>query len=186
LTMTLTRKIYSGARVSLKTSAAKPLLRIPTFDANTVNDMRPLLKGLDAQDILTLDLRGNGGGDIQLAVDAAGLLIPGPRPLQVGIKKERGQPDVILATEESVLCAARRVVILQNEGTASASELLIGALRTAKDLQVSIGGSKSYGKDVWQAGTVLKNGGGQCIISVGSLTLMDGTGWSAGIQPTFT
>lgn len=183
LAATLTRSIYSTTKVTRQSDPSGPRIRIPGFSSSTANDLRALLKDVKATDILTLDLRGNGGGDIRFATEAIGLLAPGARPFQFGLKKQRGQPDVTLSTEEPCICAARSLIILQDEGTASSAELLIAALQSAPDLRVSIGGTKSHGKDVFEA--TFDVSGGLFIITVGNLTRMDGTGWAEGIKPTF-
>lgn len=183
LTVNVTRRVYSPTQISHQNDPSGPRIRIPGFGENTTRDLRALLKELKEKDILTIDLRGNGGGEPRFAAEAAGLLIPGPRPLQLWIKKERGREDVIVTTDEPCISPIKRLIVLQDTGTASAAELLITALQASPLLHVSIGGTKSHGKDTFQIASVV--GGGLLIITAGNLTRMDGKGWAGGIKPTF-
>lgn len=111
----------------------------------------------DGATSIVLDLRYNPGGYLEAAVDVAGWFTP--RGTLVVTEREgsgetrqhRGQGPASLVDIP--------VVILQNEGSASASEILAGALRDARSAPVV--GEKSFGKGTVQ--TLEKLAGGTSI-----------------------
>ena len=95
---------------------------------------------------LVLDLRGNGGGSLKTAVDIAGLFIKEGPVVQVasgGAKKE-----VLKDTNKDIVWDGP-LVILVNELSASASEILAAAMQDYKR-GIIIGSEQSYGKGTVQ------------------------------------
>jgi carboxyl-terminal processing protease len=171
-------------RSTLVTDAVGERVLIPTFDANTVADVREALGRVTSSFSLVLDLRGNSGGEFQYAADLLGLFVGGERPLKIGVKKQRTQPDADITTTETSISQTRRLTVLQDEGTASAAELFISALLLEPSVRVTVGGQGSYGKDIWNwEGDV--PGGGFLHFARGTLVTKDGKGWAGGIKPTF-
>ncbi len=172
------------SRPGLDTSSAAPVLRIPEFTADTTASLKAALAALPAHAWLTIDLRGNGGGDLLPAVDSAGLFLPGPRPLRICTKTSHaGTQD--LQTHEAAITKPRGILILVDAGTASSAELFALALLEASVCPVTIGGTKTYGKGLFQEQQVL-DGGGLFSLTVGQLRTSRGTAWhQKGIQPTF-
>ncbi len=181
----LTRHISPGLRITSNTDITGTTVRIPTFDSNTVSDLRDALQKVKPSLPLTLDLRGNGGGEIPPAIDAAALFIDAPRPLVLAKKYQRGQPEPKdLASNIPAIPGFKRLLILMDGGTASSAEIFIEALLEVPALKVSLSGERSYGKDSWQSGATLKNGGGELLLPMGHFTTVSGKAWGKGIEPT--
>ncbi|MDB6069974.1 MAG: peptidase, partial [Verrucomicrobiales bacterium] len=120
LTAELRREVPPRGVISLTQGAGGPMIRIPSFTLDTVKELKPLLQQLPAKSILTLDLRGNPGGDTSAAVETAGLFLPGERPLTIAIRQAKGQ-DTPLITKQSQIVTLRGVTVLVDGGTASAA-----------------------------------------------------------------
>ncbi len=104
---------------------------------------------------VVLDLRGNPGGSLDAAVDTASIwLSSGATILQE--KRDGKVVETFTATGNPVLKGVPTVVLI-DEGSASASEILAGALRDNK--AASLLGTKSYGKGSVQQVINLQNGG---------------------------
>jgi carboxyl-terminal processing protease len=103
-----------------------------------------------------LDLRGNGGGYLAAAVHAANdFLEPGKL---IVTEKSKVRADVpTLSTNKTPKLKGKNVVILINGGTASASEILSGAIKFHNGYKVL--GTKSFGKGTVQNTYNLPNGG---------------------------
>ncbi|HET8885893.1 MAG TPA: carboxy terminal-processing peptidase [Salinimicrobium sp.] len=95
---------------------------------------------------LVLDLRNNGGGSLKTVVDIAGLFIEkGPI---VQIKSQDGAKEILNDTDKSILWNGP-LVILVNELSASASEILAAAMQDYKRA-IIIGSKQTYGKGTVQ------------------------------------
>ena len=106
-----------------------------------------------AQDIV-LDLRNNPGGYLESAVDIAGMFLE--RGSLVVSEKSRAGVERLHRAEGNELLKDIPVVILVNEGSASASEILAGALRDDRDIKLV--GEKTYGKGSVQELKTLSGG----------------------------
>lgn len=100
----------------------------------------------EGMDGLVLDLRNNGGGSLKTVVDIAGLFIKEGPIVQVKSKLE-GQ-EVLKDNDPSILWDGP-LVILVNELSASASEILAAAMQDYKRA-VIIGSKQTYGKGTVQ------------------------------------
>ncbi len=103
-----------------------------------------IAKGND--DKIILDLRNNPGGYLQAAVDLAGEFVPAGTTVVVE-EKGNGEKENYKTSTAGKLSSSR-VVILVNKGSASASEILAGALRDLK--KYPIYGVVSFGKGTVQ------------------------------------
>jgi carboxyl-terminal processing protease len=104
---------------------------------------------------LVLDLRNDPGGYLQAAVDIAGCFLPPGVPVVTTVDRD-GQREV-LKTPANSPAWKLPLVILVNQSTASAAEVLAGAL---EDYGVaSLVGTRSFGKGVVQAVVPLSSGG---------------------------
>ncbi len=185
ITAELVRRITGGLRITVTTGIGGTNIRIPTFDANTLADLKAALGKAKPGSPLTLDMRGNGGGDIPPAVDAAALFIDGARPLVLAKQQRRGQPDIELKSNEAMIPGFKRLLVLMDGGTASSAELFIATLSEAANVRVALSGARTYGKDLWLEGATLQNGGGELYLPVGNLVTTGGKNWPKGIEPTF-
>jgi carboxyl-terminal processing protease len=120
--------------------------RITQFNAPTAADLAKKLDELEKQGMqaFVLDLRGNPGGLLQSAVDVAGHFVP-PKTVVVSTQGRTPSQSRSYATSES---ARPRpgfpMVVLINNGSASGSEIVAGAL---KDLNRAIlVGETTFGK----------------------------------------
>ncbi|BAO76154.1 carboxy terminal-processing peptidase [Winogradskyella sp. PG-2] len=95
---------------------------------------------------LVLDLRNNGGGSLQTVVDIAGLFIEEGPVVQV---KTTGEPKEVLKDKDKSIVWDGPLVIMVNELSASASEILAAAMQDYKRAIV-IGSQQTYGKGTVQ------------------------------------
>lgn len=92
---------------------------------------------------IVLDLRNNPGGFLGTAVDLAGYFITSGSTAVIEEHADKSRKE--LKTSGSPQFGSIPVVVLINEGSASASEILAGALRDNRD-DVKLVGKKSFGK----------------------------------------
>ncbi|RNL85946.1 tail-specific protease [Sinomicrobium pectinilyticum] len=117
-------------------------------DRNAASDVEKEIERLKEQGMegLILDLRGNGGGSLKTVVDMAGFFIEkGPI---VQVKSSGKRKEVLSDTDERVQWDGP-LVILVNELSASASEILAAAMQDYKRA-VIIGSKQTYGKGTVQ------------------------------------
>jgi len=120
-------------------------IRINSFNEDTAKDFGVKFRELESKGMqgLVLDLRGNPGGLLQSGVGVAGYIVPkGPI---VSITEKNGRTT----TENSHLAAVKYpLAVLVDKGTASASEIVAGAVQDTKAGKLF--GTKTYGKGVVQ------------------------------------
>lgn len=105
---------------------------------------------------MILDLRGNPGGYLESAVYLASEFI---NEGQVIVKQETSnQKDTVYKVRRTGKLLDIPLVVIINEGSASASEILAGALRDYK--RATLVGKKSFGKGSVQEALDLKDGAG--------------------------
>ncbi len=132
-------------------------IRIPSFyrdfnggkGRNVTDDTRAELVKLKKEGIhgLILDLRNNGGGALTDAVAISGLFLPGGPVVQV--KNSQGMIRV-LEDEDPGVVYAGPLIVLVNQFSASASEILAAALQDYGRALI-IGGEHTHGKGTVQA-----------------------------------
>ena len=115
---------------------------------NSANDVKNEIIKLKNNGIsgLILDLRNNGGGALQTVVDMTGLFIEKGPIVQV---KSTGNRKQVLFDKDPKIVWDGPLVILMNKMSASASEILAGALQDY-NRAVIIGNEKSFGKGTVQ------------------------------------
>jgi len=101
---------------------------------------------LDEPDGIIIDLRFNGGGYLDIAVELLSYLLPSDTEA-VTIKR-RGQEDDVMDTNGNPKLLNVPLVVLVNGGSASASEILAGAIQDHKRGVVM--GTQSFGKGTVQ------------------------------------
>jgi carboxyl-terminal processing protease len=132
-------------------------ISVQNFGSRTAREFEVALEGLVKAGIkgLVLDLRNDPGGYLQAAVDIAGCFLPPGVPVVTTVDRD-GQREV-LKTPANSPAWKLPLVILVNQSTASAAEVLAGAL---EDYGVaSLVGTRSFGKGVVQAVVPLSSGG---------------------------
>lgn len=116
-------------------------ISIDSFNSNTNEYLKNVLKEMDAARVsqLILDLRDNTGGEVAQAVAVARHFVPAGTITT--LKFRSGDDDVYT----SALAKAKyQIAVLVNKNTASASEILSGAIQDSK--AGILVGSKTYGK----------------------------------------
>ncbi len=142
-------------------------LQITSFDQGTGADFKEKLNELKQKGIkgLIIDLRNNGGGLVTEALEIADCFTEKGENLLITVNKNEKEE---ISKSDIAPIVNVPVIVLVNENTASASEILAGAL---KDLnRATIIGTKTYGKGVIQQ----------------ILTLTDGSGLKLTIEEYFT
>ncbi|WP_161491697.1 S41 family peptidase [Sedimentisphaera salicampi] len=136
------------------------LIRLTSFSEATTEQMKKAIKNMrkDALNGLILDLRYNSGGLLSTAVDIVDMFIEkGP---VVSTKPRMGLPEEHFAQHETFLPDCPLVVLI-NEGSASASEIVSGALSDPKYERATLVGSRTYGKGSVQTVTAAPGKGAQ-------------------------
>lgn len=132
----------------LKLNATSGYIKINRFAENTYDEFRYALEQLKKQGMTTLviDLRDNGGGYLEKAVEIADELLK-DKELIVFTKNKRGDINKTFATKEGIF-EKGRVYVLIDENSASASEILAGAIQDND--RGTIVGRRSFGKGLVQ------------------------------------
>ncbi len=142
-------------------------IEFSSFDDETAKDFKDKYLELEKQGIksLIIDLRNNGGGIVDEALEIADYITEKDAILLYEVDKENKE-EIRKAKNDPII--QMPIIILTNENTASSSEILAGAL---KDLgKAKICGEKTYGKGVIQQVLTLPDGSGLKITSEKYLT----------------
>ena len=115
---------------------------------NAASDIKKEINRLKEEGMegLVIDLRNNGGGSLQTVVDIAGLFINEGPVVQV---KSSGKEKEVLSDKDRSIVWDGPLVILVNELSASASEILAAAMQDYKR-GIVIGSKQTYGKGTVQ------------------------------------
>jgi carboxyl-terminal processing protease len=148
---------------SVKAVVLKPgygYIRITNFNSGTTRDVEKALNKLESGDGsfrgLILDFRDNGGGLLDQAIKVSDLFLEGGTILSIKGRHQRNTREFTAHPLE-----ANRdypIVALINGGSASASEIVVGALQDHKRALVL--GTTSFGKGSVQTIETLRNGYG--------------------------
>ena len=132
-------------------------IQFDSFDETTAKDFKAKYQELAKQGIqsLIIDLRNNGGGIVDQALEIADYVATKDSVLLYEIDKNNKEKVEKAKTDPIINMP---IIILTNENTASASEILAGAL---KDLgKAKIVGTTTYGKGIIQQLLKLSDGSG--------------------------
>ncbi len=130
-------------------------LKVTEFNDNTTELVKNQLSNFDDKNIkkIVIDLRNNGGGTLNAAVDMLNLFVTeGP---VVYVDYATGQEDIY---SSSLKEQKYEIAVLINEGSASATEIFAGAVKYKN--QGTVIGTKSFGKGIVQSLYPLINGSG--------------------------
>ena len=142
-------------------------IEFSSFDENTAEEFKTKFEELQSKGItsLIIDLRNNGGGIVDEALQIADYIADKDSVLLYEVDKDNNET---VEKSENDPIINMPIIILTNENTASASEILAGAL---KDLgKAKIVGTKTYGKGVIQQILTLPDGSGLKITTEKYLT----------------
>ena len=131
-------------------------LRLTQFGDNVYPDMKKALEGLQAKGMkaLILDLRSNPGGELGQSIKIASMFIE--KGKIVSTKQKKGEETVY--SREGKYFGNFPMVVLINGGSASASEIVSGALKDYK--RATLIGEKTFGKGSVQTLLPLPDGDG--------------------------
>ncbi len=160
--VTITRDVVELEETYAKTAKVEKngrvfgLINLPKFyfdmenysERNAASDVKQEIVRLknEGMEGLVLDLRNNGGGSLKTVVDIAGLFIEKGPIVQV---KSKGVGQEILEDKDPSILWDGPLVILVNELSASASEILAAAMQDYKRA-IIIGSDQTYGKGTVQ------------------------------------
>ncbi|TRZ43242.1 carboxy terminal-processing peptidase [Robertkochia solimangrovi] len=147
---------YAKSALVKKGDKTYGVINLPKFyvdftdykDRNAATDVAMEIERLKESGMegLVLDLRDNGGGSLKTVVDMAGLFIKEGPVVQV---KSAGRGKEVLADTDDRLQWDGPLVILVNELSASASEILAAAMQDYKRA-IILGSEQTYGKGTVQ------------------------------------
>ena len=150
LTIAVERKIVpiKSVDATLMLNKTAGYIKINRFAENTYDEFRAGLEQLKKQGMTTLviDLRENGGGYLEKAVEIIDELLK-DKELIVFTKNRKGAVDKMFATADGIF-ENGKVVVLIDENSASASEILAGAIQD-NDRGIIVG-RRSFGKGLVQ------------------------------------
>lgn len=163
-TVTMPRTVVQIRDVKLATLVGKPqdgigYIQLTGFASNTGLEMRRAILALQqaaeaasngdhSLQGLILDMRGNPGGLLTSAVDVASLLVP--KGSDIVSAKGRGFPGVLYRSRvDPILDQNTKLAVLVNGGTASAAEIVSGAVQDL-DVGIIVGTDRTYGKGLVQ------------------------------------
>jgi carboxyl-terminal processing protease len=144
---------------SVKSRVLEPgigYVRITQFQEKTSNDLRTAISKLKEANIhsLILDLRNNPGGLLNSAVDVSEQFLDSGKMI-VSIKSRDGRKDEYKAGRSNSI-GEMPLIVLVNEGSASASEIVSGALQDWR--RAVILGTPTFGKGSVQTILPLSDG----------------------------
>jgi len=152
-TIDVTRDVVHVPSVRAKMENGYSYVRLGDFGSTSADEVKSAFLAAKAKGAkgYILDLRNNGGGLLDAAVDVSSLFIPsGPI---VSTIDRAGDKDVRNA--EGDVIGAQPLVVLVNKYTASSSEITAGALQD--DHAATLIGTKTFGKGVVQSLYMITN-----------------------------
>lgn len=131
-------------------------IQITSFSEDTAKELEDGLKEMEKQGMkgMVLDLRQNPGGLLDQAQAMANMFVPAGKNL-FQVEDRKGNKEVAKATDEGYKVNVP-VVVLIDKGSASASEILAGAL--SESANIPLIGETSFGKGTVQSAQDLKDG----------------------------
>ena len=144
-------------------------IRLIEFQNNTIHDLDDALKNLESKgmDSLILDLRNNPGGVLEGAVGVSERFLPKDKVI-VSIKARLPEDSAIFKSSGKFTHSNYPIIILVNEGSASAAEIVSGAVQDNR--RGLIMGEKTYGKASVQTVVPMKDGSALRLTTAAYLT----------------
>ena len=158
-------------------------VRLIEFKEGTARDLKKVLSRLKGEgiDALVLDLRNNPGGLLQAAAEVSDLFLPKSELIVSTESRDPRQNMQFNAAHKAVLGDDFPIVVLLNQGSASASEIVAGALKDHR--RAAIFGEKSFGKGSVQSIIPLSDGTALRLTTAKYLTPSGVSINGTGIQP---
>jgi carboxyl-terminal processing protease len=183
-------KDFSIVRDIIKIKSVKPkmidssigYIKLTQFQEATAADLSVALANLKKEGMtsIILDLRNDPGGLLNSAVDVAEQFLP-PKQLVVYIKGRTGDKIEYYTEGDKPYITDIPMVVLVNQGSASASEIVAGALKDWK--RAIIIGTQTFGKGSVQSLIPLSDGAGLRLTTAKYYTPSGTSIQSVGITP---
>lgn len=155
-------------------------LKLPSFDEETAGDFEDKVKELKSKGAksLIIDLRNNGGGIVEEATDIADSLLEKGKTI-ISTVDNQDKKEITYSKKDPDFTMP--VVLLVNENSASASEILACSLQDNE--RAKIVGTKTFGKGIIQTLLSLNDGSGLKITTEEYYTPKGTTIHKVGITP---
>lgn len=147
-------------------------IKLSLFEGDCVEQMRSALQFMKdrGRENLVLDLRDNGGGSLSKLIGIASMLIynNGEQNSVVAISKKRNGEEVFATTKNEYFSNLKKISVIANVNSASATECLIGAMLHYEDgfnkdrlviEEHPTEGARTYGKGIMQTTYWMIKGG---------------------------
>jgi carboxyl-terminal processing protease len=168
---------------SIKLEPGYGYIRLSNFTGTTTNEMEKALDKLENSDVplkgLILDLRNNGGGLLNQSIKVSDLFLDDGKILS--IKGRNKKNTKVFKASASGKARDYPLVVLINGGSASASEIVAGALQDHR--RALILGTTSFGKGSVQTVETLRDGAGLKLTIARYYTPNDRSIQAKGIEP---
>lgn len=178
---TITRKEIKIVSIESKMLEDKiGYINIKSFEEETAEDFRKALASLEAQGMkaLIIDVRDDGGGLLTVVEDICDRILG--KVVIVYTKDRQGKKEYLKSSDKEKI--DKPIVVLTNRSSASASEILTGAVLDNK-AGISIG-ETTYGKGLVQGMLKLKDGSGYKLTTAQYFTPNGNYIDKKGIKPT--
>jgi carboxyl-terminal processing protease len=147
---------FAKSSIIIKDGNKFGMIHLPKFyvdfkdygERNAASDVKAEIEKLKSDNVegIILDLRNNGGGSLQTVVDMTGFFIKEGPIVQV---KSTGGKKQVLEDKDSSIAWTGPLVLMVNEFSASASEIIAAALQDYRRA-VIIGSKQTFGKGTVQ------------------------------------
>ena len=179
-------KIVVRRQITIQTIDSRVLennlgyISIKSFDEDTADDFRSALKNLEAKNIkgLIVDVRNDGGGLLNIVENIADRLLG--KAVIVYTQDNKGNKEYLRSSDKEKVSIP--IVVLTNGNSASASEILTGAILDNK-AGISVG-TTTYGKGLVQQVVPLRDGTGYKLTTAQYFTPNGSYINEKGIKPT--
>ncbi|MDY3036311.1 MAG: S41 family peptidase [Absicoccus sp.] len=147
------------ASVTYRLSGHVAIIGISSFSSHTGSSFENAVERAHKQGVssIVLDLRNNGGGYLVAAQEVASVLLPA-HSVVFEEKDSQGKITKTRTNDHFKQIKMDTIIVLQNEDTASASEVVIGALKAGLGNKVTTVGTTTYGKGTEQTQVSFEDG----------------------------
>lgn len=180
LTFEVERELMIEGSVDFEIRDGLGIVRITRFISTTFDDFNAAIREMNRTNMsgLILDLRGNPGGLVDEAAKIAGMFLGKREILYYTTDLSKEEKPHYSGIDKKISCP---VVVLVDDKTASAAEILVGALKSHK--AATIIGTTTFGKGIIQTTFTRVNGDGYQITTSEYLTPEKESIHKKGIKP---
>lgn len=130
-------------------------IQVTSFSEDTYQELLDAIEDMEAEgmEAVVMDVRQNPGGLLDVALDISNLFIEDGKPL-FEVQAKGAEPEIYMSSPGTKIEVP--VTLLIDGGSASASEILAGAMNESADIQLV--GEKTFGKGTVQTANDLQDG----------------------------